>query len=629
LQTFIIEMDRKAFIILLVSLGFILGVWNPLSNKLFPPVDVPPEQNTNIVSQIETNALGEVVTNFVTNSTILLGTATNVAVTTPTEAAKNIPEPFASNSDKEEFVVLENDYALYTFTSKGGGIRKIELKNYPASITRKQKKDMGDQGLVVLNGDVPMPILSLLGSDTNLVNKSYSLRKVNDSTVEASLQLASGSVVTKRITLSTNYLIRADVTFTNPGSNLVQVPSFEMVAGSATPINGDDDGRLMNVDWYDGKRLESIGESWFANRTLGCSVSQRRTSYVGGDGMTNVAWAACDNRFFSIATVPVTGASKIVVHEAKLSDEWLQQVSKKGMKYAFQASFLYPETILQPNASISHSYDIYAGPKEYKTLAKLGIANNLDLIMGFSGFFGFFSKILLLGMNWVHSFFHVGYGVAIVIITLIIKAVFWPLTAASTRSMKRMSTLQPQMNVLRERYKDDPKKMNQKLMEFMKENKVNPMGGCLPILIQIPVFIGFYKMLMSAIELRGASFLWASDLSIPDTIFYIPGIDFPVNPLPLLMGATMLWQSSMTPASPGMDPVQQKMFRYMPLIFIFFCYSLPSGLSLYWAVQNLVSILQMKVTRATDKTRNNTTQNGIPVAPLNPAFKRVSQKKKK
>jgi YidC/Oxa1 family membrane protein insertase len=220
--------------------------------------------------------------------------------------------------------------------------------------------------------------------------------------------------------------------------------------------------------------------------------------------------------------------------------------------------------------------------------------------MGFNGFFGFFSKMLLLGMNQVNSFLHVGYGLAIIIITIIIKLLFWPLTAASTRSMKRMSLLQPEMAALREKYKDDAKKMNQKLMEFMKQNKVNPMGGCWPILIQIPVFIGFYKMLMSAIELRGATFLWASDLSIPDTIFLIPGLNFPVNPLPLLMGASMLWQTSLTPPSPGMDPVQQKMFRYMPLIFIFFCYSLPSGLSLYWTVQNLFTILQTKLTRMKD-----------------------------
>src|ERR1044071_5059323 len=142
-------------------------------------------------------------------------------------------------------------------------------------------------------------------------------------------------------------------------------------------------------------------------------------------------------------------------------------------------------------------------------------------------------------MNWLHHALRVSYGWAIITITIIIKLVFWPLTQASTRSMKRLQALQPQMNAIKEKYKDDPVKMNRKTMEFMKEHKVSPLGGCLPMLLQIPVFFGFYRMLQSAIELRGAHFLWACDLSQPDTLFYLAG--FPVNPFPLIMGVTMLW----------------------------------------------------------------------------------------
>ena len=175
--------------------------------------------------------------------------------------------------------------------------------------------------------------------------------------------------------------------------------------------------------------------------------------------------------------------------------------------------------------------------------------------------------------------------------------------------MKRMQTLQPQMNALREKYKDDPVKLNRKMMEFMKENKVNPLGGCLPMLLQFPVFIGFFTMVRSAIELRGASFLWTCDLSHPDTLFIIPGLGFipfigisgvglPFNGLPLLMGATMLWQARLTPVSPGMDPSQQKIMKYMPLMFLFLLYNYSAGLTLYWTVQNLLTIAQMKLTRS-------------------------------
>ena len=177
--------------------------------------------------------------------------------------------------------------------------------------------------------------------------------------------------------------------------------------------------------------------------------------------------------------------------------------------------------------------------------------------------------------------------------------------------MKRMQQFQPQMNAIKDKYKDDPAKMNKKTMEFMKENKINPVGGCLPMLIQIPIFIGFYRMIQSAIELRGASFLWIGDLAQPDTLFVIagmswfpfigiPGVGLPFNLLPLIMGATQIWQISLTPPSPGMDPAQQKMMRWMPLMFLVILYNFSAGLTLYWTAQNLLSILQTKLTKTND-----------------------------
>jgi len=164
------------------------------------------------------------------------------------------------------------------------------------------------------------------------------------------------------------------------------------------------------------------------------------------------------------------------------------------------------------------------------------------------------------------------------------------------------------MKAIQAKYKDDPVKMNRKVMEFMKEHKVSPLGGCLPMLLQMPVFIGIYVMIQSAIELRGARFLWVGDLTKPDTLFVIPGLGFipflgipgvglPFNLLPLIMGATMLWQAHLAPPSPGMDPAQQKIMRYMPLIFMLFLYNFSAGLTLYWTVQSLLTIAQTKLTR--------------------------------
>jgi YidC/Oxa1 family membrane protein insertase len=265
----------------------------------------------------------------------------------------------------------------------------------------------------------------------------------------------------------------------------------------------------------------------------------------------------------------------------------------------FQASFLYPEATLAAGQVLERRYDVFAGPKEYRTLDRLAgrLGNQIDRVMNFGGFFGFFAKALLLSMNALHAL-GLGYGLAIVAITVIIKLLFWPLTQISTRSMKRMATLQPQIKAIQEKYKDDPMKGQKKVHEYMREHKINPAAGCLPILIQLPIFFGFYTMLQSAIELRGASFLWAFDLSQPDTVAHLFG--FPINPLPLIMGATQLWQTRLTPPSPGVDPVQQKMMQYLPLIFLFILYNFSSGLTLYWTVQNLLSIAQMKMTRGTE-----------------------------
>jgi YidC/Oxa1 family membrane protein insertase len=241
---------------------------------------------------------------------------------------------------------------------------------------------------------------------------------------------------------------------------------------------------------------------------------------------------------------------------------------------------------------------------------------------GYASFWGigtFFAKLLLSVMNWLHDVTGLGYGWVIVLITVLIKLIFWPLTAASTRSMKRMQALAPEVKALKEKYKDDPQKFTQKQMELWKKNKVSPMGGCLPMLIQMPVFFGFLAMIRCAIELRGAHFLWVADLTKPDTVFMIPGLDFPFNLLPLLMVAVMVWQAHLTPPSPGMDPGQQKMMRYMPLIMLLFLYNYSSGMALYMTVSTLLGILQTKVTKS-----NQPATATVVFSPLTP----LSKKKK-
>ena len=208
------------------------------------------------------------------------------------------------------------------------------------------------------------------------------------------------------------------------------------------------------------------------------------------------------------------------------------------------------------------------------------------------GMFGFVSEFLLWAINNLYAILH-NYAAAIIVLTLIIKSLLWPIQNKATNQMRKMSLLSPKVTELREKHKDDPQKMNEEMMKLYREYGVNPFSGCLPILIQIPIFFGFYVMLGSAIELRNSSFLWVQDLSQPDTVFRLWG--FPVNVLSIVMAGTMIWQMAIQPKSG--DAMQQRIFYFMPVVFLVFCYNYASGLALYWTTQNLFSIVQLYLTR--------------------------------
>ena len=183
------------------------------------------------------------------------------------------------------------------------------------------------------------------------------------------------------------------------------------------------------------------------------------------------------------------------------------------------------------------------------------------------------------------------YGVAIILLTIIMRLLVWPIIAKSSLSMKRMSKLAPMMKELKEKYPDDPQKVNKETMKLYKEYNINPMGGCLPMFIQLPVFLAFYRMIWSSVELRHEPFMgFVNDLTMPDNLATIPGLDIPLNILPILMGITSFIQMAMMPKTG--DNTQRMIFMMMPLIFLVICYNFASGLALYWTVSNIFSIFQ-------------------------------------
>ncbi|MBN2448790.1 MAG: membrane protein insertase YidC, partial [Lentisphaeria bacterium] len=273
--------------------------------------------------------------------------------------------------------------------------------------------------------------------------------------------------------------------------------------------------------------------------------------------------------------------------------------------------------LLEPGRELELAFTGVAGPKEYDLLHRIG--GRLDTVIGMDTFLfwhpewmGFLTRWLLRLLVWLRDLFGVswGYGLAIIVITVAVKVLFWPLTHHSTKSMRKMQQLQPQLKELRERYKSDPQKLYRKQAELFKANKVSQFGGCLPILLQLPVFFALFITFRSAIELRHASFLWAADLSMPDDI-----LGLPIRPLALLMGGTMLLQQRLTPSAG--DPQQQRMMMFMSVFFIFLFYGMPSGLNLYWTVNQMLSIVQTLVTRQIEK-KSEITASGTQKAPGKP-----------
>jgi YidC/Oxa1 family membrane protein insertase len=282
---------------------------------------------------------------------------------------------------------------------------------------------------------------------------------------------------------------------------------------------------------------------------------------------TQGSWIAMIQHYFLSAWIP--NPDKIHTYTTR--------VTKDGFNIA---GFLSPATVVAPGATTTTSAQLYVGPKDQYTLEKISPFLELSVDYGWlwwiaQPLFWLLTKIHGLVGNW---------GVAIVLLTVLIKGAFFKLSAASYRSMANMRRVQPKMADIREQYADDKQKQSQAMMELYKKEKINPMGGCLPILVQMPVFIALYWTLMESVELRHAPFaLWINDLSVMDPYFV----------LPILMGASMWFMQKLNPPPP--DPMQAKLMQWLPIVFTFFFLWFPAGLVLYWVVNNLLSMTQQYI----------------------------------
>ena len=311
------------------------------------------------------------------------------------------------------------------------------------------------------------------------------------------------------------------------------------------------------------------------------SLQTETTDNIEGElPVTQMKWLGVEDQYFISAAVPMTPVRNGLFRAGTYLSNPQANVRGEQLLSPYFGVAL-PSTDLQPNLLVESEFRMYYGPKEDEELLKFGHNLLVSHDMTLEVLAGPLLDLLRLIYGYVGN-----YGVAIIILTIIVRLLLFPLTFKGMKSMKRMQQLSPRMKKLQAKYKNNKEKLNKEMMALYRKNRVNPLGGCLPMLLQIPVFFALYSSLSSAVELRHAPFMfWISDLSQPDGL----GIT------PLLMGASMYFQQKLTPQTAMMDPTQAKVMQMLPFIFTIFTFTFPSGLTLYWVTSNVLSIAQQQI----------------------------------
>ena len=482
----------------------------------------------------------------------------------------------------ERIVTRDNALMEARFTNYGGAIQEIVLKDF--------ERSRDDDSPYIMNERRSGPALELTGLQGLDKSESFQLVEPSDpNTVEFRKVINDNYQITRRYTISQDvenekaYLVRHELEFRNLTANPLFIGEFNLNSGTVAP-SGPQDAQLLTFGYFDGEDTEFLAQGKFTGSNIPFFKSAPRDSISEN---RNVGWVSLKNQFFITILKPDQpgiGYFAQPVQFPQSADESRPQLGMTGSMKVGSFS-------LAPQDTQTYGFDYYIGPKEFDRVSRVG--ENTEEGMQF-GFFGAISKLLLTMMNGFYSFTH-NYGVAIILLTLVIKIVFLPINLISSRSMKRMGKLGEPMKTINEKFADNPTKKQQLMMEMYKLNKVNPVAGCLPMIIQIPIFFGLFYMLRSAAELRLADFVWIRDLSMEEGIFTLPfSIPFmgdQFNILPIIYLVSLVVQMGMMP-TPSVDNAQVKMMKFMPYIFFPIIYTFASGLVLYWTVNNVFTIGQ-------------------------------------
>ena len=466
----------------------------------------------------------------------------------------------------EQLVTLSNAQEMVVLTTHGAAVKSVTLLGYA--------RDCGK-----ISPENPPVALDFESSPALAAEGDFEIVEQDGDHV-----LFRGGALTRRIRLAGGYRLEVEEKAVCSSDGMCAMLPGSVPLGSMTMGAGKND--LLSIDAWNldpkGGKVVHYGEeeplkSYLVSSAGGCSG---RKSVVGIDETSRVpvpgacSWVAVKNRFFVTAICGMSGVANGFT-AAMTRDMSAQDYVLKSVSASVDLAMAQERT-----------YTFYVGPKKQALLWDLGMRDVME--------FGMWRWVCY-PLVWVLNLFHSwipSFGIGIILLTVLVRLLFWPLTHKSTISMRRMSEIQPKMKEIREKFKDNPQRMQQETWALYRDNKVNPMASCLPMLVQIPVFIALFTVLRSAVELRYAPFLWIADLSEPENLF--PTI-FPfggLNILPILMAVTMGLQSALTPST-GDKQQQRMMMIMMPVMMLVMFYSFPSALSLYWTLSQVLSIVQM------------------------------------
>ncbi|MEA2084148.1 MAG: membrane protein insertase YidC [Thermodesulfobacteriota bacterium] len=468
------------------------------------------------------------------------------------------------------------DTSLYSaiVSETGGGFKSFKLKQYKESMDI----DAGDKELVATNETAwQLPLYFFWGVDPSkarvpvLTADKESVSVTGESGKEIlsmTSRLSSGVEITRSLVFSNqDYLVQLEIDIFNNSPQ--QVHGTPYLSMTNKPFSPDAANRFLfnGPAVFSDNHLEEIKVK---------DLSDGPKTLKG-----NFKWVAYEDTYFMCGIIPQSDSSN-----AADANTIRFSVSDEDRVATLLSGDL---ELIPPHGHKKYHYTIYFGPKKLDTLKAMGY--DLDKIVNY-GWFDIIAKPALSLLNLLYRFVH-NYGLAIVLVTIIFKLLLWPISQKGMKSMKTMQKIKPKMTKLQEKYKNDKERLNQEMIKMYRTYKVNPIGGCLPMLVQIPLFFALYKVLLQSIELRHAPFmLWITDLSAPDRLYL--GFDIPylggLPVLTLLMGGSMFLQQKMTPAP--LDPTQAKVMLFMPVLFTFMFINFSSGLVLYWFVNNLLSIAQ-------------------------------------